>query len=76
MPDENLTGKVIVCILIDGTARRTPTAIIDVDTKYFRGQVEAVCMKKPMNDLIIGNIKDVVDEPSQSMDVEHHEEVT
>ena len=61
VPDDRLTGRMISCVLIDGTVRRTPTALIDIDTPYYMGQVEAICMKKPMFDLIIGNIQGVTD---------------
>ena len=66
VPGDKLTGKTIVCMLIDGTARRTPLAM--VDTPFFKGTVEAVCMRQPMYDLIIGNIGGVLDKPELSVD--------
>ena len=68
VPDDKLTGKTIVCMLIDGTARRTPLAMVDIDTPFFKGTVEAVCMRQPMYDLIIGNIGGVLDKPELSVD--------
>jgi len=53
-------GDMIVCVLIHGTARRTPVAMIEVDTPFFKRTVEAVCMRQPMYDLIIGNIPAIV----------------
>jgi len=60
--DEQLTGKVIVCMMIDGTARKNQTAWIDIDTPYLSGKVEAVCMDRPLYDLIIGNVTGVSDD--------------
>ena len=54
-----LTGKEVTCFLIDGTVRKFPTAVIDVDTPYFKGRVQAICMINPLYDLIIGNIPGV-----------------
>lgn len=59
--EEDLTGKEEICVLIDGTVRRTPVAKITVDTPYLTGRVLAVCMKDPLYDLIIGNIAGVSD---------------
>ncbi len=64
--NNQLTGKTIVCIMIDGTARRYPTAMIDLDTPYLSGSVEAVCMEKPLYDVIVGNVRGV----SQTVRVE------
>ena len=54
-----LTGKETVCVLIDGTVRRTPLARISIDTIYYKGDVEAVCMRNPLYELIIGNMKGI-----------------
>jgi len=53
---DRLTGRVIVCLMIDGTARRYPTALVNIDTPYLSGTVEAVCMERPLYNLIIGNV--------------------
>ena len=68
VPDNKLTGRTVVCVLIDGTARRTPTAMIDISTHHLSGTVEAVCMKQPMYDLIIGNIPGVLGESTRRLD--------
>ena len=57
--DEQLTGRIQRCILIDGTVRRAPVANIFVDSPYFKGMIEALCMRKPIYDLILGNIPGV-----------------
>ncbi len=56
--DCNLTGKECMAVLIDGTVRPFPIGAIHVDTPYYRGDVEAMCMERPIYDLIIGNIQD------------------
>ena len=53
---DQYTGKFKDCMLIDGTVRRFPTAVIVVDSEYFVGNVEALVMKSPVFDLIIGNV--------------------
>ncbi len=59
--EELLTGQEETCILIDGTIRRTPVAIVDINTPYLKGRVRAVCMRNPLYDVIIGNVKGVLD---------------
>ncbi|XP_062615055.1 uncharacterized protein LOC134276789 [Saccostrea cucullata] len=54
--DDQLTGQVQRCVLIDGTVRTVEEASIYVDTPYFTGNINALCMKEPVYDLIIGNI--------------------
>jgi len=44
------------CILIDGTVRRTPVAEIYINTPYFTGTTNAVCMNNPLYDVIVGNV--------------------
>ena len=57
--DEQLIGRIQKCILIDGTVRRAPVANIFVYSPYFKGMIEALCMRKPIYDLILGNIPGV-----------------
>jgi len=56
--ENQLTGQNQICILIDGTIRKTPVAQVELETPYFRGPVLAVCMKNPLYDVIVGNIAD------------------
>ena len=58
-----MTGKHELCILIDKTTRKVPTAIIEVRTDYFTGKVKALCMKETLYDLVIGNISGAVLRP-------------
>ena len=57
VPNDRLTGKQQACVLVDGTIRKFPLAQIEVSTPYFCGRVEALCIKAPVYDLIIGNIE-------------------
>ena len=41
---EQYMGKIHLCVMIDGTVKRVPMARIHVDTPYFVGEVEAMCM--------------------------------
>ena len=63
--DEQLTGRIQRCILIDGTVRSALVAEILVDSPYFKGRIEALCMSQPIYDLILGNIPGVR-EPTKS----------
>ena len=44
---------------VDGTERYCKTALIDVDTPYYRGQVRANVMDNPLYSLVLGNIEGV-----------------
>ncbi len=50
------TGRTRLCVLVDGTVRKVDVVAIEVDTPYFVGQIEALCMENPVYDLILGNI--------------------
>ncbi|XP_077863375.1 uncharacterized protein LOC144346713 [Saccoglossus kowalevskii] len=54
--DSQLTGESRTCVMMDGTCRKTPVARLDIDTAFYVGEVEALCMRTPVCDLIIGNI--------------------
>ena len=41
---------------VNRTLIRAPMARIEVDTPFNTGTVEAMCMKDPLFDLIIGNV--------------------
>ena len=53
---EQLTKESSYCVLIDGSMRCFPTAIVPVVTEYFSGEVKAMCVESPIHDVIIGNI--------------------
>ena len=54
--NNQLTGETRQCIYIDGTSQELPVAHIHVQTPYYTGTVEALCMDTPIYDLVIGNI--------------------
>ena len=54
---EELTGETRTCVLIDGTEKKFPLAVVYVDSPFYKGQVEALCIDNPVYDLIIGNVK-------------------
>ena len=56
---QQLTGKMHLCVLVDGTVKRVPTARINLDTPFFTGQVEAMCMDNPVCPLVLANIPGV-----------------
>ena len=51
-----MTGKHMYCALVDGSIKMFPLAKIQVDTPYYTGSIEAMCIDKPIHDLIIGNL--------------------
>ncbi|XP_069119292.1 uncharacterized protein [Argopecten irradians] len=61
-----MTDGELSCILIDGTERKFRLAKIDVDTPFYVGELEVMCMKDPIYDLVIGN----VDEAKLTADVD------
>ena len=54
--EEQLTGKFAFCTLADGTKRKFPVGNLNVDTPYYTGKIEALCMPEPVCDLVLGNI--------------------
>ncbi|KAK7112837.1 hypothetical protein V1264_012223 [Littorina saxatilis] len=56
VPTEKFTGDFKWTLMADSKCVRAPVAKIQIDTPYFTGEVEAVCLKKPLYDLLIGNI--------------------
>jgi len=36
--------------------KRFPTAIVKIDTPYYKGTVEALCMENPVQELLVGNV--------------------
>ena len=53
---EEFTGKVTRLRMIDGTEISAPEVTLEVDTPYFKGHLTALAVKKPLFDLVIGNI--------------------
>ncbi|XP_077550676.1 uncharacterized protein LOC144163873 [Haemaphysalis longicornis] len=57
--DERLIGETKEVLLLDGSAKQLPEAVIHVDTPFFVGEVTASCMENPLYDLVIGNLPGV-----------------
>ena len=53
---EQFTGQKEGCILIDGVVKYYPTAVIELNTPFYKGHVKALCMERPLQDVIIGNV--------------------
>jgi len=53
---EQMSGSYELCMLIDGTVKRYPTAMVELDTPYFISKTKVLCMDNPVQDIIIGNI--------------------
>ncbi|XP_063954898.1 uncharacterized protein LOC129282954 isoform X2 [Lytechinus pictus] len=53
--DNQFTGVIQLVRLIDGTLRRFPRANIMLDSPYFIGEINALCMPNCLCDVIIGN---------------------
>ena len=53
-----MTGSYELCMLIDGVIKRYPTAVVDLETPYFRQKtkVHVLCMETPVQDIVIGNV--------------------
>jgi len=60
--DDQLTGKDEISVLINGTARHTLVAQVEVNTPFNKGQVTAVCMENPLYGVIIGTVANVIDD--------------
>jgi len=36
------------CVLVDGTMKRYPTAVVELDTPYYSGIANVLCMETPI----------------------------
>ena len=59
--ESQFTEEVGYIMTIDRRAMKVPTATIEIDTPYYSGMVEAMCLENPLYDLIIGNLPDARD---------------
>lgn len=55
----DLTGRTRKCILLDGTIRAVPEAVVHVDTPFYVGKLVALCMDDLLYGLVIGNVEGV-----------------
>ena len=54
--ETDFTGEMGHIMTVDRTIKRTPVAKVEVDTPFYVGTVEALCLQDPLFDLIIGNV--------------------
>ena len=53
---DDLTGSMGYVMAIDRTLKEAPIAEIEVDTPYYTGVTQAICLRDPLFYLVIGNI--------------------
>jgi hypothetical protein len=61
--DDQMLNKNCVMIAIDGRARLVTMAKIDIDTPYYKGEIEAMVLESAICGLVLGNI--VLDKPNE-----------
>ena len=50
------TGRSQTMVMVDYSSRVVPEVKVSIDTPYYKGEVLALCVEKPLVGLIIGNI--------------------
>ncbi|XP_071501873.1 uncharacterized protein [Diadema antillarum] len=56
---DQMTGSQRTCILIDGSEKQFPVATVMIDSPFFVGELEVLCMNNPVYDVILGNVAGV-----------------
>ena len=56
MKEDDFTGSMGSVMGIDRTLKEVPIAEVKVDTSYYTGVTQAICLRDPLFDLVIGNI--------------------
>ena len=56
VPEGAYTGRNQTMVMVDYSTRVVPEVKVNIDTPYYKGEVLALCVEKPLVDLIIGNI--------------------
>ena len=51
-----MTGRSQTYRMIDGTVRTAPVARVHIKSPYFTGSLDAICVARPLCDVIVGNI--------------------
>ena len=52
--ENNFTGSTSCVMAIDRTMKEAPIAEIKVDTPYYAGVTQAICLLDPLFDLVLG----------------------
>ena len=55
--DDQMLNKQSGVTLINNYKQRCPLALININTPFFRGTTDALCIDDPAHDLVIGNIE-------------------
>ena len=56
VPESAYTGRSQTMGMVDYSSRVVPEVKVSIDTPYYKGEVLALCVEKPLVGLIIGNI--------------------
>ena len=56
VPESAYTGRSHTMVMVDYSSRVVPEVKVSIDTPYYKGEVLALCVEKPLVGLIIGNI--------------------
>ena len=56
VPESVYTGRSQTMVMVDYSSRMVPEVKVSIDTPYYKGEVLALCVEKPLVGLIIGNI--------------------
>ena len=62
--ESQLTGKTIRYISVDKTTRSAPEGIIDLECPMYTGKLKAILLDDPLCDIILGNLKEITNQPS------------
>jgi len=66
--EDQWTGDHKVCILVDGSRRRLPTARVHIDSPFFTGEAVAMVVPEPPFDVVLGNLPGVRDAEDPKVD--------
>ena len=55
-----MTRSYELWMLIDGVVKRFPTAIVEIDTPFYKGRAKVLCMDSPVQEVIVRNILGVL----------------
>ena len=58
---DRYTGRSFAIILMDGTERHVPEALVYCETPFLTGKVRAAVVENPIFDFIVGNVQGVID---------------
>ena len=56
VPESAYTGRSQTMVMVDYSSRVVPEVKVSIDTPYYKGEMLALCVEKPLVGLIIGNI--------------------